>query len=127
MNNDKQKNSPYNENLALLSAYRDGDEDAGERFVTLNTPLVYGIAGRFSGRGADMSDLLECGHIGLVKAMRTFDFSRECVTIFSSRFLFSSSICKKYFFIFSFLVIESFSITPACKSLGLIFIHSEQK
>ena len=25
-----------------------------------------------------MSDLLECGHIGLVKAMRTFDFSREC-------------------------------------------------
>lgn len=75
---EKQKNSPYDKNLALLSAYRAGDEDAGERFVTLNSPLVYGIAGRFSGRGADISDLLECGHIGLVKAMRTFDFSREC-------------------------------------------------
>lgn len=78
MINEKQKKSPYDENLSLLSAYREGDEDAGERFVNLNTPLVYGIAGRFSGRGADMSDLLECGHIGLVKAMRTFDFSREC-------------------------------------------------
>ena len=75
---EKQKNSPYDKNLALLSAYRAGDEDAGERFVTLNSPLVYGIAGRFSGRGVDISDLLECGHIGLVKAMRTFDFSREC-------------------------------------------------
>lgn len=74
----KQKNSPYEENLSLLSAYRAGDEEAGEKFVTLNSPLVYGIAGRFSGRGADMSDLLECGNIGLVKAMRTFDFSREC-------------------------------------------------
>ena len=75
---EKQKKNPYNENLALLAAYRAGDEDAGERFVNLNAPLVYGIAGRFSGRGADMSDLHECGQIGLVKAMRTFDFSREC-------------------------------------------------
>lgn len=70
--------SPYDENLTLLRAYREGDSEAGERLAEQNAPLVYSIASRFIGRGADMSDLVECGNIGLVKAMRTFDFSREC-------------------------------------------------
>ena len=68
----------YDENLTLLAAYRAGDREAGERLAVMNAPLVYSIAGRFSGRGADMSDLVETGNIGLVKAMTTFDFSREC-------------------------------------------------
>lgn len=72
------KKRPYDKNLELLARYRDGDADAGEELAMLNEPLVYSIAGRFSGRGADISDLVECGTIGLVKAMRTFDFSREC-------------------------------------------------
>lgn len=71
----EEKKRTYDENLALLSAYREGDEEAGERLAELNTPLVYSIAGRFAGRGADMSDLVESGTIGLVKAMKTFDFS----------------------------------------------------
>ena len=74
-----EKKSPYDENLRLLRAYREGDEEAGERLAELNTPLVYKIAGRFSGRGADISDLVESGTIGLVKAMKTFDFSHGCV------------------------------------------------
>ncbi len=73
-----ERKNPYDENLALLAAYRAGDEEAGERLAIINAPLVYSIAGRFSGRGADMSDLVESGNIGLVKAMCTFDFSREC-------------------------------------------------
>lgn len=75
----KEKKSPYDENLTLLRAYRDGDSEAGEQLALLNAPLVYSIAGRFSGRGADMSDLVESGNIGLVKAMKTFDFSHGCV------------------------------------------------
>ena len=75
----KEKKSPYDENLILLSAYRNGDMEAGERLAELNAPLVYSIAGRFVGRGADMSDLVESGNIGLVKAMKTFDFSHGCV------------------------------------------------
>ena len=75
----KEKKRPYDENLTLLRAYRDGDSEAGERLALLNAPLVYSIAGRFSGRGADMSDLVESGNIGLVKAMKTFDFSHGCV------------------------------------------------
>lgn len=69
------KKRTYDENLTLLRAYREGDEEAGERLAELNTPLVYSIAGRFTGRGADISDLVESGTIGLVKAMKTFDFS----------------------------------------------------
>jgi DNA-directed RNA polymerase specialized sigma subunit len=68
----------YDENLDLLRAYREGDLSAGERLAELNAPLVYSIAGRFSGRGADMSDLVESGNIGLVKAINTFDFSHGC-------------------------------------------------
>ena len=71
----KEKKSPYNDNLTLLRAYREGDLEAGERLAELNVPLVYSIAGRFVGRGADMSDLVESGTIGLVKAIKTFDFS----------------------------------------------------
>ncbi len=74
----EEKRSPYDENLSLLHAYRQGDEYAGERLAELNAPLVYSIAGRFSGRGADMSDLVESGTLGLVKAMKTFDFSHGC-------------------------------------------------
>ena len=75
----EEKKSPYDENLVLLRAYRAGDCEAGERLAELNAPLVYSIAGRFSGRGADMSDLVESGTIGLVKAIKTFDFSHGCV------------------------------------------------
>lgn len=73
-----EKKRPYDENLILLKAYRDGDSEAGERLAEMNFPLVYSIAGRFSGRGADMSDLVESGNIGLVKAMKTFDFAHGC-------------------------------------------------
>lgn len=78
MSNLVEKKSPYDENLKLLLAYREGDFEAGERLAELNSPLVYSIATRFCGRGADMSDLVECGSLGLVKAMKTFDFSHEC-------------------------------------------------
>ena len=78
MNKQIEKTRPYDKNLTLLSEYRAGSEEAGESLAKLNTPLVYSIAGRFSGRGADMSDLVEVGYVGLVKAMKTFDFSREC-------------------------------------------------
>lgn len=75
----EEKTKAYDENLTLLRAYREGDSEAGERLAELNAPLVYSIAGRFTGRGADISDLVESGTIGLVKAMRTFDFSHGCV------------------------------------------------
>jgi len=73
-----ERKSPYGDNLELLRAYRAGDSEAGERLALQNAPLVFSIAGRFASRTQDVSDLVECGNIGLVKAMRTFDFSHGC-------------------------------------------------
>lgn len=72
------RRTAYDENPALLRAYRAGDAEAGERLVLLNRPLVCHIAARFSGRGVEMEDLIACGNMGLVKAINSFDFSREC-------------------------------------------------
>ena len=78
MKKNPEHEAPYGDNLSLLSAYRAGDSEAGERLARLNAPLVFSIAGRFASRVSDVSDLIECGNIGLVKAMRTFDFSHGC-------------------------------------------------
>ena len=73
-----EERSLYDKNLELIRRYREGDGTAGEELASLNRPLVYNIAGRFTGRGVDMDELVEMGTIGLVKAINTFDFSREC-------------------------------------------------
>ena len=46
--------------------------------MSLNTPLVYRVAERFLSRHRDRDELIEIGTIGLVKAINTFDFAREC-------------------------------------------------
>ena len=78
MNELSQKRKVYDRNPALILAYRQGNEEAGEELVKINTALVYNIAQRFASRGADMSDLVECGNMGLVKAINTFDIERGC-------------------------------------------------
>ncbi len=52
-----------------------GDEKILSELVEENTPLVKNIAKRFIDRGADFEDLVQIGMIGLVKAVRGFDFS----------------------------------------------------
>ena len=74
----EERSSIYDKPLELIRRFREGDAAAGEELASLNRPLVYNIAGRFVGRGADMDELVEMGTIGLVKAINTFDFSREC-------------------------------------------------
>ncbi len=78
MNTTSEARGIYDKNLELIRRYREGDNEAGEELAVLNKPLVYNIASRFSGRGVDMEELAEMGTLGLVKAINTFDFSREC-------------------------------------------------
>ena len=78
MNIQNEKKSVYDKNPELIERYRAGDASAGEELVERNMPLVYSIAGRFRERGADPLDLNECGMLGLVKAIKTFDPSRGC-------------------------------------------------
>ena len=73
-----EERSLYDKNLDLIRRYRDGDKDAGEELAAINKPLVYNIAGKFTGRGTDYDELCEMGMIGFVKAINTFDFSKGC-------------------------------------------------
>ncbi len=68
----------YDKNPELITKYRGGDSDSGEELVRINTPLVYSIASRFRERGADMDDVIECGMLGLAKAIKTFLPERGC-------------------------------------------------
>ena len=68
----------YDRNPELIRRAREGDRRALDELVTVNRPLVGSIAQRFSARGYDLEDIIECGNIGLIKAINTFDFSRNC-------------------------------------------------
>ena len=76
--NSPPKKRVYDRNPTLIESYRGGCAEAGEELILLNKPLVYSIAGRFTGRGVDVDELVEVGNIGLVKAINTFDPHREC-------------------------------------------------
>ena len=73
MNTQNEKKSVYDKNPELIERYRAGDGEAGCELVERNMPLVYSIAARFRDRGCDISDLNECGTLGLVKAIKTFE------------------------------------------------------
>ena len=49
-----------------------GDEDARERVIEENLPLVRSLAGRFAGRGEQVDDLVQVGSIGVIKAVDRF-------------------------------------------------------
>lgn len=64
-------------NRDLLVAYHVyGDEDARERAIEENLPLVRSLAGRFAGRGEQVDDLVQVGSIGLIKAVDRFRVGR---------------------------------------------------
>jgi RNA polymerase sporulation-specific sigma factor len=57
----------------LLCAARCGDRTAMDELIRTNSPLIYSVARRFLGRGADIDDLYQLGSIGFIKAVRGFD------------------------------------------------------
>lgn len=56
---------------------RNGNENVLSELVKENTPLVKSIAKRFIDRGTDFDDLVQIGMIGLIKAIRGFDFEYD--------------------------------------------------
>lgn len=60
----------------LIKRAQDGDEGAKNRVTELNLGLVHSILKRFQGR-AEIEDLFQIGCIGLIKAIKRFDFSFE--------------------------------------------------
>ena len=63
------------ETVRLLEAAKRGDGAALERVVTENSGLIWSVARRYFGRGAEPDDLFQLGCVGFLKAVKGFDES----------------------------------------------------
>ena len=61
-------------NDELLKKAQEGDRQAADELVQSNLGLVRNIALRFRGRGTDYEDLVQIGTVGMLKAVKSFDF-----------------------------------------------------
>ena len=57
----------------LIRRAQAGDRQATERLVTENAGLIWSVAKRFLGRGAEAEDLYQLGCLGFLKAVEGFD------------------------------------------------------
>lgn len=67
--------NPREKNMALLIEAKKGNEEAANKLVESNMGLVKSIALRFRDRGTEFEDLVQIGSIGMIKAIKSFDFS----------------------------------------------------
>ena len=58
---------------ALIKRSQAGDREASEQLVKDNAGLVWSVARRFLGRGAEAEDLYQLGCLGFIKAVEGFD------------------------------------------------------
>ena len=57
----------------LIQKYQSGDKQAGEVLISENAGLIWSVAKRFVGCGADLDDLYQLGCLGFIKAVDGFD------------------------------------------------------
>ena len=61
------------EKTELIRLARQGDKGASQRLVEENSGLIWSVARRFFGKGADPDDLYQLGCVGFLKASEGFD------------------------------------------------------
>ena len=66
----------YKQTLELFKKRADGDLEAHYRLVLHNLKLVFHLAYKNQGRGIDLSDLVQEGVIGLLRAIEKFEWQR---------------------------------------------------
>jgi len=59
----------------LIFSAQKGDKSASEQLITENSGLIWSVARRFIGRGAEADDLYQLGCLGFLKAVNGFDTS----------------------------------------------------
>ena len=64
------------EETELAGRIKAGDEEAFRRLVEANLRFVVSVAKQYQNRGLDLTDLINEGNLGLMKAARKFDPTR---------------------------------------------------
>ena len=64
------------EEIELAGRIKAGDEEAFRRLVEANLRFVVSVAKQYQNRGLDLTDLINEGNLGLMKAARKFDPTR---------------------------------------------------
>ena len=65
----------YDTNEEYIKEAINGSNEAMENIINNNQGLVWNIVARFSGMGYEKEELYQIGAIGLIKAVKRFDFS----------------------------------------------------
>ncbi len=71
----KKEDFNYNDNTELIKLAKSGNDEAMNKLVEVNTPLVSSICKKFINRGYEYEDIFQIGSMGLVKAINNFDAS----------------------------------------------------
>ncbi len=75
--NVKRESYNYEDNRELLIKAKNGEDDAMNKLIQMNLPLVVSISKKFLNRGYEYEDIFQIGSIGLVKAIKNFDTSYD--------------------------------------------------
>lgn len=65
----------YDDNTTLIRLAKQGNNQAMDKLIEVNTPLVSSISKKFMNRGYEYEDIYQIGCMGLVKAINNFDTS----------------------------------------------------
>lgn len=63
----------YDENMELIQKAKMGDNDAKNKLIENNSPLVKSIVRRYKHKGVEYDDLYQLGCVGMTKAINNFD------------------------------------------------------